>query len=91
MRGTRWNLCFALIAVMTFIFSSVVVSYLGRYEKLLAEEREIFEEIEVEKDKGRKLNEELEFNQSDAFVEKIARERLNLVMPDEILFYNDEK
>jgi cell division protein DivIC len=43
-------------------------------------------EIQVEQSKHEQLKIQLEINGTDAFYEKIAREQLNMVKPDEILF-----
>jgi len=49
------------------------------------------QEIESEKRSKIELENELKFNETDAFIEKIAREQLGLIKSDEILFIADSK
>jgi len=91
MKSIKLHLFLIFISGLTILFGSLIINSLNKYERLRATEIEIENQILAEKKKGEELLEELEYNKSDAFVEKIARERLNLVMPDEILFYNEEQ
>jgi cell division protein FtsB len=62
--------------------------YARPYAKYAQEERRLIIELEAEKEIAVELEKEKSFKGTDAFVEKIARERLGYVRPDEIVFYN---
>ncbi len=46
-------------------------------------------DLEIETQIQEDLRDEMVYNDSDAYIEKIAREQLGLVKPDEILFVNE--
>ena len=52
-------------------------------EAELLKEREAYEE-EIER-----IREELDHEMDDDYIMRIAREKLNYYLPDEIIFYND--
>ncbi|NMA85187.1 MAG: septum formation initiator family protein [Epulopiscium sp.] len=56
------------------------------YEDLEAEIHMIEQQIDFEKERQVLLVKEKDYYESDAYIEKIARERLGLIMPDEIIF-----
>lgn len=58
----------------------------GVYEGLEKEAMRIEEQIQREKEKQVVLLKNKDYYQSDAYIEKIARDRLGLIMPDEIIF-----
>ncbi len=51
----------------------------------------INEDIETEKRTYAELKNELDYYNTDAYIEKTARKRLQLVKPNEILFINKAK
>ncbi|MBE6013545.1 FtsB family cell division protein [Anaeropeptidivorans aminofermentans] len=59
------------------------------YSELKAIETSLDEKIEAEKAVQEKLRLEMEYNLTDAYVEKIARERLGLFKSDEIIFIDE--
>ncbi|MDR1066493.1 MAG: septum formation initiator family protein [Clostridiales bacterium] len=75
-----------LASATVAIFSKAID--ISEYTRMADETRAM---IDNETTKAARLELSREYYGSDAFVEKIAREQLDLVMPDEILFYNDAK
>lgn len=81
---------FVRCAVVVFIFASIVASakalmkyndYRERIEALELKRNEYAEEIE-------NIEYELDQKFDDEYVEKIAKEKLNLCNPNEIIYYN---
>ncbi len=68
-----------------------MVMQFGKYRKYDSEQAMLLAEIEKETKIRDELQKELRFNNSDVYIEKLARERLGLVRQDEIVFFNDEK
>lgn len=75
-----------------FISVTSVFSYgqYQEYKQLKQAETEIQEKIAKEKEKQALLLLEKEYNLTDSYVEKIAREKLRLVKSDEIIFLEEE-
>ncbi len=80
-----------LLLVLTFIFAYVFVMQYIEYRKISLQVAEYNELIEQEKKETERLNEQLLYAESDAYIEKIAREQLGFVYPNEVIFYNDSK
>lgn len=59
------------------------------YSQLKAVEQSISQKIEAEKATQEKLRFEMEYNLTDTYVEKIARDRLGLFKSDEIIFIDE--
>ena len=74
------------------IFSGVVASnffmQVNTYQDLKAQEEQLKQEIEEEKQKTIELETQREYYNSEAYVEKVAREQLGLIKPDEVLYIN---
>ena len=60
-----------------------------KYNELRVARDKLVTEIEIKKAQVEKLSDELDMPFNDDYVIKIAREKLNLCRPEEILFYND--
>ena len=56
---------------------------------LKAQKDDLENRIEEEKQKKEEYNNQMEYYSTDEYIEKIAREQLGLVMPDEIVFKVD--
>lgn len=88
---------FASIIVMTFmVFFLTVISInlfvqLDTYSKLKEQEAIIQKQIDEETLKGVQLASQEEYRNSDAYIEKVAREQLGLIKSNEILFINRAK
>ena len=81
-RFSFWTIVVALIA--SYLFISVVYSSFKILE-LRKQESQIRSDIAVQEQIAKDLKSEIEYLKTDAAVEKIAREELGLVRPDEIL------
>ena len=55
------------------------------------EAEEILVQIQQEQQKNAEYIREKEYYNSDAYVEKVARQQLGLVMPNEVLYVNNSK
>jgi len=53
------------------------------------QEKELLEEKEQYEDEIAKLKEDLLHDMDDDYIMRIAREKLNYYLPDEIIFFND--
>lgn len=56
---------------------------------LMLEEQRLNEEIEAYTNRIEELNDELERPYDDDYVMRVAREKLNYHLPEEIIFFND--
>ena len=76
-----------------FLFAAVVgISIqLERYDGYRIQAAHIQSLIEAEENRQTQLRRDLNYHESDAFIERIARERLNLIRPDEILFFHEDE
>ena len=76
-----------LVAVVTFTLVAVLMIDFGRKAldnyQIQRQVEWLREQAAIERDAHDSLQEELEYASSDAYVEKIARERLKLVQPGE--------
>lgn len=82
--------------LMTFLALGFFVSVIAvtcfyqnnKYSSLAEEEKHIVKQIEQEKDKNLEYKNLKEYYKSDAYIEKIAREQLGLIKPDELIIIN---
>ncbi len=78
--------------VVFFIAISVGIgSQLSVYGKYKQEAEQILEQIQQEQEKNAEYLREKEYYNSDEYIEKVARQQLGLVMPNEILYVNNAK
>ena len=88
---SRKALLIFCVAFWILIFSVVASICWMQWQKYTAYVPQIAaaaQQLEQEKAKGKQLQQEQSYNESDAYVEKVAREQLGLVKPDEILIYD---
>ena len=78
-------------AVLILSFIAGISIQLEQFEAYNAQAAHIRSLIEAEGAKNAALNLDKSYYESDAFIEKIAREQLNLIRPDEILFYYEDE
>ena len=77
-----WAIILLLVFYVTFVFSE-------KYARILEVKSyiaELEQEIKELEDDNKQLSEKKELLNTDSYVEKIAREELDLVKPNEILF-----
>lgn len=79
-----------LFAFICSVFLYVGTSY-NSYCKLKDQEQKLLIQIQQEQKKSIELNNELELNQTDAYVEKVAREKLGYLKSTEIKYINRSK
>lgn len=88
----RSNAFFILVVTaMCGFFVAIVSVQIQRDNILDAKISALQEDINRQREKGESLEKQIKFRDSDEFVEKIARERLNLVKPNEIVFVDKNK
>lgn len=78
------------VGVILTVFSVFVVAnlviQLNTYAQLKSEKEALETRIAEENKKKEDYNNQMEYYSTDEYIEKIAREQLGLVMPDEIVF-----
>lgn len=81
----------AFMICFTATVAYCCVDQMGIYYHLKEEEKQIQQSLEAEKKKKMELNARKDYYSSDAYIEKIAREQLGLIKPNELLFINRGK
>ncbi|MBE6606458.1 MAG: hypothetical protein E7635_05435 [Ruminococcaceae bacterium] len=81
----------AKIAIAIAVVFCVVriVSYQIEYSSLRAQQADIQEKIEYYTERVDELENKLEAPFDDEYIIKVAKEKLNYCLPEEIIFYND--
>ena len=74
---------FAVFCVVTLFIQKIQI------DDLNSEISELQQKNEAQQEYNDKLKDRLENEMDDEYVEKIAKDKLNLVLPEEIIFYND--
>ncbi len=79
-----------VMAVVLTVFSVFVavnlIWQLNTYAQLKVDKEKLEAEIAEENKKKQEYTNQMEYYTTDEYIEKIAREQLGLVMPDEIVF-----
>jgi len=79
------------MAVMIFIFSVAIIHQYIIGQGLKAQEAELLADISKEEAVGLTLKNQQDNQDSPEFIEKVAREKLNMVGPKEIVFIDKNK
>ena len=79
-----------LAAFSIFVVVNIAIQ-LNTYVALKTQKDYLESRIEEEKQKREEYNNQMEYYSTDEYIEKIAREQLGLVMPDEIVFKVDNE
>lgn len=74
--------------LITAFFAVSFLLYAKPYARYCEEESRLLSDYEAERQVAMELEREMSYQGTDAFIEKIAREKLGYVRPDEIVFYN---
>jgi len=82
-----WIFIFFWLAIMGLTFARVV-NQSSRYNDLRAELTRLEADIEVRTVQNEDLQMQIDFFDSDAYIEQLARDRLGMVRPNEIVFRN---
>lgn len=89
MRKKR-NFIFNIVVVLFVFFCALsVIKMQIEINRLKAEEEILLPEIEALKDENARYNDLLNTPIDQDYYEEKAREKLNLRLPEEIIFYND--
>ena len=84
--GAKTLAQFILLAAIVVVFLFAAASVLSRTAGINAEIAEIELQIDQEMSRQRAIEQSANYQHSISFIEDIARRRLNLVYPDEIIF-----
>ena len=80
-----------VLALFTVFVSVFIAKQLNEYIGLKAEKEELEVRIEEETHKNQEYANRMEYYNTDEYIEKIARDQLGLVMPDELVFKVDKE
>ncbi len=86
-----WVAYAAAVISMLAVFGAGMASSLSTNRELVASKAELEESVKEEKQRKSELSMEGDYYKSDEYYEKIAREKLGLVMPNEITFIDQNK
>ena len=86
------NLIFAFSLILIIGIFAVPMYYSAEKKfQLEAEIAQVKSLTEESEEYNQELQNRIKYSDEDEYVEKIARERLNMVMPDEIIFIDKNK
>lgn len=89
-KNTRLSSFIKLTILVVICFCAVnIIRLRSEYNDLRQSEEELLAEKQAYEDEIDRLLEELEHPMDDEYVMRIAREKMNYYLPDEIIFYND--
>ena len=78
--------------ILFFIAVSIGIgTQLNLYGQYKKEAEAVLIQIQEEQEKNAEYIREKEYYNSDAYIEKVARQQLGLVMPNEVLYVNNAK
>ena len=80
---------FAIMAVVIVLGATISVASISlnaKNKEYMAQEAELEAQIRVEKDRAEQINELEDYVGTNEYVEDVAKEKLGLVYPNEILF-----
>lgn len=80
-----------LSIVFAVYISTALINQELQYRKLRAEESDYLQQIELLNEEVERLEVRLESNQDPQAIEKIAREKLKMVKPNEIIYIIQEE
>lgn len=76
----------AILTIFSVFVAANLVVQLNTYAQLKSEKEILESRIAEENEKKEDYNHQMEYYSTDEYIEKIAREQLGLVKPDEIVF-----
>ena len=93
--GFRWGfelVCLILIAVLAAVMMWMKTSELRSREKeYRAREQLLEQQINEQTERTDALNEKKKYVKTDQYIEQVAREKLGLINPEEVLFKEREE
>lgn len=75
-----------VIVVLGVVLSFTSISLHGKNQKYKAQEAELEKQLEQEKSRAEEIEELEEYVGTEEYIEDVAKEKLGLVYPNEILF-----
>lgn len=89
-KTARLNFFIKLAILVVICFCAVNIIHLRNdYNNLRDQEKELLEEKEKYEEEINRIKEDLNREMDDEYIMRIAREKLNYYLPDEIIFFND--
>ena len=90
MKNARLNFFIKLTILVVICFCAVnIIRLRTEYNSLLETQNKLEQQKEAYEEEIERLKSELERPMDDEYVMRIAREKLNYYLPDEVIFYND--
>lgn len=90
MKNARLNFFIKLTILVVICFCAVnIIRLRTEYNSLLETQSKLEQQKEAYEEEIERLKSELERPMDDEYVMRIAREKLNYYLPDEVIFYND--
>ncbi len=92
MKPIRMTLFMKLALLAFVVFSLITILQLRmEYNRLDKQGAELQARIDDARDNIEELNERLDEEFDDEYIERIARDQMNYCRPDEIVIYNDDR
>ncbi len=86
-RSGTGKICIScMVVILAGILSFQIVRLYNRDEEYLKQEEQLSEQLAYEEQRAEDLERQQEYIGSDEYVEDVARAKLGMVYPDEILF-----
>lgn len=85
-QGRRLRIRHILILAVILYIGSIFINQQKIINELNAERKEKVQEINALENNIKNLEDKIQYSDSLEYIEKIAREELNMVMPDEIIY-----
>lgn len=76
---------FIAVVMLLVLGYSTSISY-AKNQSYMEQEAELMERLEEEQERTTEIDEFKEYSTTDEYVEQIAKEKLNMAYPDEIIF-----
>ena len=90
MKNARLNFFIKLTILVVICFCAInIIRLRTEYNSLIEAQNKLEQQKEAYEEEIERLKSELERPMDDEYVMRIAREKLNYYLPDEIIFYND--
>ncbi len=86
-RPRRGKICIScMVVILAGILSFQIVRLHNRDEEYLSQQEQLAEQLAYEEQRAEDLERQQEYVGSDEYIEDVARAKLGMVYPDEILF-----
>lgn len=90
MKNARLNFFIKLTILVVICFCAVnIIRLRTEYNSLVEAQNKLVQQKEAYEEEIERLKSELDRPMDDEYVMRIAREKLNYYLPDEVIFYND--